>query len=96
MLMTRWSGRSVLRTESRMATPESGTDAPTVSFVVRLWVEEAATGERPATWRGRVLHVTSGASAYVSRLDQIVETIRPYAEALERGLPPPDTMRRPL
>jgi hypothetical protein len=79
-----------------MVTPEPGSDAPTVSFVVRLWVEEAATDERPAIWRGRVLHVTSGGCAYITRLDQIVEVIRPYAEALERGLPPPDTMGRPV
>jgi hypothetical protein len=61
-----------------------------VSFVVRLWVEASADGKSPAVWRGRIVHVATGAYRYVTKLEQLLEFIRPYAKSLERSAPSPD------
>jgi hypothetical protein len=41
------------------------------SFIVRVWLEEAAEGGRTAIWRGCVTHVPSGEQCYITQLDEI-------------------------
>ena len=57
-------------------------EANTHSFVVRIWLEEAAGDVGPATWRGHITHVLSGERRYLKDLDGIIAFIAPYLEAM--------------
>lgn len=52
------------------------------SFIVRIWLEEEASGNRDAVWRGQVTHVPSGTQRYVKQLDDLHAFIIPYLEAM--------------
>lgn len=54
----------------------------TQSFIVRLWLEEDATAERAAVWRGHITHVPSGARRYVKSLQEISAFIAPYLKLM--------------
>jgi hypothetical protein len=53
-----------------------------VSFVVRLWIEEAASQRRSALWRGHITHVASGEQRHFTRLYDVSAFIAPYLERL--------------
>lgn len=54
----------------------------THSFIVKIWLEEPAGGNRRATWRGHITHVPSGERRYLKNLWQIVAFIAPYLIAM--------------
>lgn len=53
-------------------------DARTYSFIVKVWLEEAAEETEEPTWRGHITHVPSGDRQYVQTLDDIAAFIEPY------------------
>jgi hypothetical protein len=54
----------------------------THSFIVKIWLEEPAEGNRRATWRGHITHVPSGERRYLKNLWQIAAFIAPYLMAM--------------
>jgi hypothetical protein len=62
---------------------ESGTH----SFVVRIWLEEAAAG-RPLRWRGHITHIPSDRRQYVESLEGLVDFIEPYIQNWDGGRKP--------
>ena len=50
-------------------------DASEHTFVIRIWLEEAAHKGRPATWRGHIRHVLEGRPQHVQTLDGIVAVL---------------------
>ena len=44
-------------------------------FIVKVWLETAATENEPASWRGHVTHVASGDRRYVDSLADINDYI---------------------
>jgi len=61
--------------------PVTTSSAPQ-SFIIKFWLEETTEGERRAAWRGHITHVPSGERGYVRRLDDILDFISPYLEAM--------------
>lgn len=51
------------------------------AFVVRVWLEEVATENRPAFWRGHITHAVSGTRRYFQELDAISEFVVGYLRA---------------
>ena len=58
------------------------------SFIVKLWIEEAASGPERGLWRGHVTHVPSGHRQYIKDLDEITVFIAPYLEEMGVKLGP--------
>jgi hypothetical protein len=54
----------------------------THSFIVRIWLEEAAQGASQAVWRGHITHVPSGERCYIKELNDIRDFIMPYLEQM--------------
>jgi hypothetical protein len=52
------------------------------SFIVKVWVEQARSARRGATWRGHITHVPSGDRVYVDELDAIALFIAPRLAGL--------------
>lgn len=48
------------------------------SFIVKVWIEEDADEEGPATWYGHITRVPGGEQRYLRRLSDIDDFIRPY------------------
>lgn len=44
---------------------------PTLSFVVRIWIEEPAAARSGAIWRGHITHVQSGDRRAVDTLGEV-------------------------
>jgi hypothetical protein len=65
--------------------PEPDLDS-VISFILKIWLEEASPGAEGHRWRGRITHVPSGAERYLTGLDEMVAFIVPYLE--ERGVRP--------
>ncbi len=65
-----------------MGGPE-GTSNPTISFVIRLWLEPQETHD-PPEWRWHVRHVQGNSGAYFRRLADVLA----YVES-KVGVPPP-------
>jgi len=61
-----------------MDLPESTTH----SFIVKVWLEEAAQEAGRATWRGRITHVPGGERQYFRELRDITGFIMPYLAAM--------------
>ena len=61
-----------------MALPEDESH----SFIIRVWLEDAARQGRPALWRGHITHVPGGERRSVQDLDAITAFIAPYLEAM--------------
>jgi hypothetical protein len=57
-------------------------DPHTHSFVTKIWLEEGADQGRPATWRGTITHVPSGARRHLQSLSDILVFIAPYVEEM--------------
>ena len=52
------------------------------SFIVKVWVEEEATKDSTAIWRGHITHVPGCEKRYLKNLDDIALFIQPYLEAM--------------
>jgi hypothetical protein len=52
------------------------------SFIVKVWLEEAATETAPATWRGHITHVPDGKRRFLQDLSEIAPFIVPYLVAM--------------
>lgn len=66
-------------------------ETTTHSFIVKIWLEEAAEDARPALWRGQITRVPGGERYPIVDLQQIVDVIEPYLAAAGVKFPP---MRR--
>jgi hypothetical protein len=66
-------------------------EATTHSFIVKIWLEEVTDETGDVTWRGYITHVPSGARRYLRNLDDIVDFILTYVEAI--GVRPGRLMR---
>ena len=54
----------------------------TLSFVVRIWLEETAEEAGRALWRGRITHVDSGEQDYLRTLGDVTAFIAPFLAGL--------------
>lgn len=54
----------------------------TQSFIIRVWVEDRAEEAGKGTWRGQIIHVSSGKSRYLKNLDEVEDFISPYLEKM--------------
>ncbi|MBI1762127.1 MAG: hypothetical protein HYR56_11910 [Acidobacteria bacterium] len=61
------------------------------SFIVRLWLETPVGAAGEAQWRGRIVHVPSGASRYFDDLQEMLGFIRAY----QMTTPPPGSPAAP-
>jgi hypothetical protein len=52
------------------------------SFIIKIWLEEAAEEAGRATWRGHITHVPSGERRYVQDLEKVTAFIAPYLEKM--------------
>jgi hypothetical protein len=52
----------------------------TQSFVIKVWLDEPDKDCSQIAWHGRVTHVPSGESCYVSNLEEITSFIAAYLE----------------
>ena len=52
------------------------------SFIVKVWVEEAAGSGSRGVWHGHITHVPSSKRHYVKSLDEIQDFIAPYLEEM--------------
>jgi hypothetical protein len=66
---------------------EVGREAPetdresVISFIIKVWLEDASAVLGRPSWRARITHVPSGAQRYLTRMDEIAAFIVPYLEA---------------
>jgi hypothetical protein len=58
----------------------------TVSFIVKVWLEERPGERRKAVWRGHITRVPTGQRVYVQKLAQITDFIA--ACLVEMGVEP--------
>ena len=52
------------------------------SFIVKVWIEEAANQSERTTWRGRITHVPGGERRYLQDLNEVALFIAPYLGAI--------------
>jgi hypothetical protein len=65
--------------------PEPHLDS-VISFIIKIWLEDAwPRGKRPR-WRARITHVPGGEQRYLTDLDEISSFIMPYLA--EKGVRP--------
>lgn len=57
-------------------------ETPTHSFIIKVWLEEAASESQPAIWRGHITHVPSHARRYIKDITEILRFINPYLEEM--------------
>jgi hypothetical protein len=57
-------------------------DSDTHSFVIKIWVEEAADEKAPVVWRGHITHVPDGERQYLNTLSDIQKFIAPYLKTM--------------
>lgn len=70
------------------AIPDLGAIEPgTHIFILKIWREDAGSGEQPVVWRGHISHVASGQRRYITGLLQMILFIVPYIQALNVRLP---------
>jgi len=60
-----------------------------LSFVIKIWLEEADAAPSQKKWRGHITHVGTGERRYVESLQQISTFIQDYLAGLEDGPNPP-------
>lgn len=56
-------------------------ESSTHSFIIKVWLEESATDDRGAGWRGHITHVPGGQRRYLKDLNEITAFIKPFLEA---------------
>lgn len=54
---------------------ESNGESNLLSFVVRIWKEDSASGEEQPSWRGHITPVPDGVRHYFTNVSQIPELI---------------------
>jgi hypothetical protein len=54
-----------------------------VSFIVRIWLEEAAHDHAEALWRGSVTHAPSGDKRYFNSLAHLVQHLALYLDTMD-------------
>lgn len=52
----------------------------THSFIVKIWLEKAASARNPAIWRGYITHVTSDERRNIQSLNELSEFVARYLE----------------
>ncbi len=57
-------------------------ESSSVSFIIKIWLEEVAEESDHATWRGHITHVPSGERRYLQDLNGITIFIAPYLEVM--------------
>jgi hypothetical protein len=57
------------------------------SFVLRIWLEDAPTGEDPARWRGRITHVLDERSRVVRGFHHVEEFVKEYVQQWDEAAP---------
>jgi len=55
-----------------------------LSFVIKLWLEEAGTASSQKKWRGHITNVGTGERRYVESLQQISSFIQAYLAGMKR------------
>jgi hypothetical protein len=53
-----------------------------VSFIVRIWLEEAPGDDRGPAWRGSVTHVPSGEKRYFESLARLMHYMALYLDKM--------------
>lgn len=53
-----------------------------LSFIVKIWLEETTEEAEEAAWRGHITHVPSQERRYLQTLDDAVDFVAPYLERL--------------
>lgn len=51
------------------------------SFIVKVWIEEAANQDGHSTWYGHITRVPDGEQRYLRSLSEIEDFIHPYLKA---------------
>jgi hypothetical protein len=54
----------------------------TVSFLVKIWIEELTEEPNCRTWRGHITHVPDGKRRYFSSLNELHEFIGRYLKEM--------------
>jgi len=54
----------------------------TISFVIKIWLEETAEEAQGAVWRGHITHVPSGERRYLRDLDDITAFVASYLDGM--------------
>lgn len=60
-------------------------EATTHSFVLKIWLEEAASNAGPLRWRGHITHVSDGKRRYLQNLIDLDTFILSYLQHM--GIP---------
>lgn len=73
--------------DSSSASDQDDTDfdlseSNTLSFIVKVWLEDRSNAHHAATWRGHITHVPSGARRYIKSLSEIIDFMVPFLQAL--------------
>jgi hypothetical protein len=58
------------------------TKETTHAFIIRIWIEPQDIKDAAPIWRGVIEHVGSGTRVYFNRVEQIIEHLIPYFEAM--------------
>jgi len=48
------------------------------SFIIKLWLEDAAGKGNRSAWSGQIRHVPGGEHRYIKNFDEMTEFMRPY------------------
>lgn len=62
-----------------MSPPSDEIDAPTMTYVVRLWYEAGGGNDCEGEWRGQVREVPGGRTAYFRSIDGVVAAMKRLA-----------------
>ncbi len=62
-------------------------EAHTHSFIIKIWLENAAAEAEQPLWRGHITHVPSGTRRYFQELSVITEFMQPYLQTLTTNEP---------
>ena len=58
------------------------------SFVLRIWLEEAATDTQPAKWRGHITHLLDNRRRHIESIDEIGRFIEVYLNNMGQDATP--------
>lgn len=57
-------------------------ESSTQIFIIRIWLEEIADNDKPALWRGRLIHVPSGESQHFNNMQELIDLMREHLQAI--------------
>jgi hypothetical protein len=58
-------------------------EGATLSFVIRIWIEETVAETGQVRWRGHITHVPSSRRQYLQELPEITAFIAPYVGKID-------------